>query len=185
MAFEPFVPPAKNWAPQTSGLTHSQLIGIASVVSFWAVLEGVLQEALVKLTQSPLALGQALTEDLGPDNRLKALKRLCQSWQIVMGHRHPEHTETVAKVAAVGTWIEKNKNRRNQIAHWQWMRQSDQKVLGFKYTMKVGTVQNPTQSFLTANTSDFAEFAEQIKLKTEELIELLKPLERLPAWPRK
>ncbi len=185
MAFEPFVPPAKGWMPETSGLTHSQLIGIGSVVSAWAVLEAVLQEALVSLTQAPLSLGQALTEDLGADNRLKALKRLCQSWEIAMGDRYPEHLTTLKKVAAIGTWIEKNKGRRNQIAHWQWIRQSDEKALGFKYTMKISSSPNANQSFLTAKTADFAEFAEQIRIKTEELINELKPLAQLPAWPRK
>jgi hypothetical protein len=185
MAFEPFVPPAKGWAPETAGLTHSQLIGIASVVSAWAVLEGVLQNVLVVLTQAPLALGQALTEDLGPDNRLKALKRLCQSWEIAAGGRYPEHMPALASVAAVGTWVEKNKGRRNQIAHWQWLRQTDDEVLGFKYSMRIGSPEKPSSgSFLTAKTTDFSVFAEEIRLQTEKMINLLEPLEKLPAWPR-
>jgi hypothetical protein len=140
---------------------------------------------LVVLTQAPLALGQALTEDLGADNRLKALKRLCQSWEIAMGGRYPEHLATLAAAAEVGNWIEKNKGRRNQIAHWQWLRQSDEKVLGFKYSMKIGSRDKPSSgTFMVADTTDFANFAEQITLITEKLIDLLKPLEALPAWPR-
>lgn len=185
MAFEPFIPPAKGWAPQTAGLTHSQLIGIASVVSAWAVLEGVLQHALVLLTQAPLALGQALTEDLGPDNRLKALKRLCQSWEIAMGDRYPEHLPTLSATAKIGNWIEKNKVRRNQVVHWQWMRQSDEHLIGFKYSLKVGSRDKPSSgTFMTAQTGDMAAFAKQISAETDNLINLLAPLETLPSWPR-
>ncbi len=184
MAFERFVPPPRGWAPNTCGLTEPQLIGIGSVVSAWAILESVLQDALVTLAQSPSTLGQALTEDLGPDNRLKALKRLCQTWQIIMKVRNREQSEMLDELAAVGVWIEKQKGLRNKIAHWQWMRQSDQKVFGFKYSTKP---EDPAHSinFMVAETADFAKFAEQIRDKAAELIELVRDLRKLPTWPER
>ena len=185
MAFEPFIPPAKNWAPETAGLTHSQLIGIAHVVSSWAVLEGVLQHTLVTLTQAPLTLGQALTEELGADNRLNALKRLCQTWLIGMGDRYPEHSAVIAKVDEIRKWTVAEKGLRNKIAHWQWVRQTDETVLGFKYTMKVSADPSTIQSFMTANTTDFAAFGNEIVKKTEELIELRAQLDSLPTWLRR
>ena len=185
MAFEPFTPPAKGWAPPTGGLTHSQARGIGHVVSAWAILEAVLQHTLVTLTQAPLTLGQALTEDLGPDNRLKALKRLCQTWLIGMGDRYPDHSAIVAKVDEVRKWIEGQKGLRNQIAHWQWIRQTDEKVFGFKYTMRVSSDPTTSQAFLTADTKDFTEFGEAINEKTDELIELRNKLDGLPTWPHR
>ena len=185
MAFEQFVPPPQGWAPPSAGLTHSQLMGIGAVVSAWAVLEAVLQDALVALAKSPLTLGQALTEDLGPDNRLKALRRLCQTWQIIMKGRNAEQSEMLDEVAAIGVWIEKQKGLRNQVAHWQWMRQTDHLAFGFKYSTKPANPAGTATNFMTAHTTDFTDFAGEISDKAGELIELIADLRKLPPWPER
>ena len=63
-----------------SFITEEQRAEIMLVIQGWALLETMIQKIACALAQSPLHLGQALTEDLGPDHRLKALRRLCKSW---------------------------------------------------------------------------------------------------------
>src|SRR5262245_19243164 len=120
--------PGSWWAPSTSHLTSEQATAIADVIINWSVLEVVLQDLLVALTQSPTALGQALTEDLGPDNRLKALKRLARTWIALLSSpswvdsKNSDFIKALDDCQALATWIAMAKARRNQIAHWTWFR---------------------------------------------------------------
>jgi hypothetical protein len=190
MPFEPSFPPPKEWAPPGAGLTFPQLSAIGAVVTTWAVIETVVQQLLFVLVQSPDKLGQALTEDLGPDHRLKALRRLCRDWEGFLEWRHSELTEMISCVREVRTyaaWIEKNKNRRNQIAHWQWMRMSDARMMAFKYTLKPPP-ENPKDgdSHISVSPEELMAFAEEISEKASAMILALRRLSReLPAWPRR
>lgn len=183
MAFKPFFPPPENWAGPGAGLTEKQLGGIGAVVSAWSILDAVTQEALVDLAQSPRTLGQALTDDLGPDNRLKALKRLCETWLIIMPGRNAELAGFLEGLEDLRKWVQENKGRRNQIAHWLWMRQSDDKMLGFKYSTRPHNAKAPAGTSLTASPDDFWDFAKLINQKTDALIEIVRDLRRLPSWP--
>ena len=98
------------------------MIGIGTVTTAWAVFETAIQMALCELVQSPPALAQALTDDLGPDNRVKALKRLCASWAAALRDDRDAERQTISAVADCAKWFERNKAKRNQIIHYCWFR---------------------------------------------------------------
>lgn len=185
-----FRKPGNWWTPAGGILTEQQACALADVITEWSVLEIGLQKALCVLAQAPLALGQALTEDLGPDNRIKALKRLAHTWQGVSRRLEPSETERIAlaECLMLATWITQVKGRRNQIAHWSWFRSSEEELFGFKYrTRPIATYadqKNLPQTDIIETVTGLKEFAGQINFAAERLHRAADALQKLPTWPR-
>lgn len=190
MPFEPSIDPPKGWAPSGAGLTHTQLRLIGQVTTGWAILEIALQHILITLTQSPDHLGQSLTEDLGPDHRLKALNRLCRHWQNYLEPNPPkdESLDVLAQTKSCGAWIQKNKDMRNRVAHWWWSRASDELMFCYKFTLKRHAADEGAEigNFAYVKNEELEEFASEISEKTTLMLWLWKMLDKkLPTWPRK
>lgn len=174
--------------PASGFLTEQQATAVADVITEWSVLEIGLQKALCELAQAPMALGQALTEDLGPDNRIKALKRLAQTWQS-QSSISDDHRTALAECLTLATWITKVKARRNQIAHWIWIRANDTEMFGFKYSTRpfdtYGDPKGRPQTSITETVEGLTEFAGQINYAAERFHRASEALETLPTWPRR
>ena len=141
--------------------------------------------ALCNLIQSPDVLAQALTDDLGPDNRVKAMKRLCATWNA--GLREDRDTErgAIRKIAACGVWFEKNKGKRNQIIHYCWMRSSDEEIIGWKHNTRPHFTEEKYRArAIKFRTTELTQFAREITLKADELLGLVQEIETLPPWPK-
>jgi hypothetical protein len=190
MPFEPNFPPPKKWAPEGAGLTHRQLAAIGAVITTWALLEATVQQMLFTLAQSPSWLGQALTEDLGPDHRLKALRRLLRTWERLLGYNdgHEAELEKVHSARALAIWIEKNKDRRNRVAHWLWNRASDEEMYAFKYTLKgggSGVGLEEAGLWIETTADELMSFAEEIRAKVDAIAMSVEDLRTLPTWPER
>ena len=184
MEFESRIDPPSLWASTYAGLTHSQMIGIGSVASTWTILEIATQQALCLLAQTPSALGQALTDDLSPDNRIKALKRLCDTWLAAFGDGREQEIAAIDETLAVCKWFERNKARRNQIVHYFWLRKSDDEMIGSKYSTKPMFADRVhRERYLVMKTTDLSEFAAEISVQADNLLGLTLRLGLLPSWP--
>lgn len=187
MPFEPSFAPATDAFASQFGLTIDQLASIGAVVVTWSHLDMLQQDILCLLAESPLTLGQSLTEDLGPDNRLKALKRLCLTWESAIGDRHPEILEALTTVRLVTAWMENNKTMRNKVAHWIWLRMSDAEMVGWKFSAKPQHLYgaSPADSrSMTIKSKDLFDLADQIKAQTTKLVHVVGALQVLPTWPK-
>lgn len=185
-----FRKPGNWWVPASGHLTERQATALADVITEWSVLEISLQKVLCILAQAPTALGQALTEDLGPDNRIKALKRLAQTWKL--SHRRDQFTVeqniALTDCLILATWIAQVKGRRNQIAHWSWQRSNDEEMFGFKYSTRPAATyadqKNIPQTNITETVSALISFSEQINFAAHRLQLASEMLQTLRAWPR-
>lgn len=183
------MPPPKGWAPSGAGLTYTQLRLIGQVITTWAVLEVAIQHMLFTLAQAPDVLGQALTEDLGPDHRLKALDQLCRRWLTLLRDREPddECVKLIDQTQGCVKWTKSNKDLRNRYAHWWWSRISDDQMSCHKYTLKAhahGAGEIDNHAWVMNNETEA--FANEISERTTEMLWLLKMLQKkLPTLPHK
>lgn len=160
------------------------MIGIGSVASTWTILEIATQQALCLLAQTPSVLGQALTDDLGPDARIKALKRLCDTWLSVFGEDRDQEIAAINETLAVCRWFEQNKAKRNQIVHYFWLRKSDDEILGSKYSTKPLIADKVQRDrYIVMRTTDLTDFAKEISAQADALLGLTLRLGLLPSWP--
>lgn len=185
MQFESSFTPPTGWAPESAGLTVTQLAAIGFVMTTWATLETIYQHTLFVLAQSPDMLGQALTEDLSPDNRSKAMKRLCASWKLALGDRFPEQTEALDKALEITKWIDTNKAERNHLAHWNWLRNDDESMFGFKYHLKPVDLSDNRPRGALRKHEDVFKFGTEIARQAGALLELQPAFDALPSWPQK
>jgi hypothetical protein len=167
------------------GLDEEQRADVMLVIQGWSLLESFLQKLLTTLAQSPLLLGQALTEDLGPDHRLKALRRLADSW---LWRLNPETMgEAIGQLREVkdlAKWIKSNKDSRNQLVHWQWGALDDEHLICFKYTLKPPpqSADFDPEAFGRTTITDIIEFAREIDAMNDRLQNATEVLEQLPPW---
>ena len=141
MGFNPHGPSPIESLPNSIWLTYRQLSAIGAVVATWSWLELQMESTLEKLVQSPSHLSQSLTIDLGPDPRLKAIKRLSATWRAAL---HGKHDALLDEIDDWVKWISKNKTERNIVAHYIWMRTNDTNMLGFKYHTQPNAGATPT-----------------------------------------
>jgi hypothetical protein len=134
------------------------------------------------LAQSPIDLGQALTEDLGPDHRIKAAKRLCRAWQIMLPRDHELQT-VLANTRQTLNWAKKNKDDRNKLVHWQWIGLGESELYCFKYTLRPPPEDDPAESaFQKTEIDDIKRFCVEIGKQSEVMRGLISKLETLPPW---
>jgi hypothetical protein len=148
------------WLPQDNRLTEQQLASIGSVLTEWSVMDIQIQSILSMLAVSPLALGHFLVDDLSPDNRLKAIKELVKTHRENLGAIDLAKVEEwFGKLDSLTLWIKKNKGLRNQIAHWAWIKHTDEIIHGFKFSPRNVSEFNHVELSL----DDLKKFAENIR----------------------
>lgn len=163
-------------------LTNKQLAAIGSVVAVWSWLDLEIENLMATLAQGDAMLIQALTEDLSPDNRLNALRRLITTWERACPTLSEEHKAAFAKAREVIRWVAANKARRNRIAHSLWSRTDDETMFGWKHHImprdsgKVGSFEKITTSEITA-------FSKEIGRQQANLSLAMQVLKLLPVWP--
>ena len=105
----------------------SQLQAIGRVTSTWSVLEHVIEIALARLALAPDFPALALTNDLGIDNRIKALRAL-------IALHHERYREQIIPHALIETLqklpgqIATLKDQRNRVTHLVWTRWSETRM---------------------------------------------------------
>lgn len=174
--------PEHWWLPVSGRLTTNQKAGIGAVVTEWSVLDIQLQTLLCELAQSPDTLGQALTGELGPDNRLKALERLVETWRSILRPVNlAKHHEDLEEITAILKWVKVSKGLRNQIAHWAWIRTTDDEMLGFKFTTQPNRSKGP---HLVMQVERLFAFAAEINEWAYRAMAATSRCQHMPAFPR-
>lgn len=179
MAFDPRGPSPIQSLPDSTWLTYRQLSAIGAVVATWSWLELQMESALEKLVQSPSHLSQALTIDLGPDNRIKAIKRLTATWRAAMQGKNEQLFDEIEDWAK---WISKNKTERNIVAHYIWFRANDAEMFGFKYHTQPKSGATPTAA---KTVTEIEDFSDEIGKRVVQGNVIVSKLREFPDWPEK
>lgn len=180
MTFDPTHGSPIPGVSNTSWPTINQAAAIGSVVVAWNWLDLALETLLATLTKSDEMLTQALTEDLSPDNRLKALRRLALTWQRVAPLDQAQ-VALVEEIRAISKEVASLKSERNRVAHGLWMRSDDETMFRWKHHIAPVAEQERTSEH--KKTSDLLGLTEQIgqlagRAAAAELI-----ARDLPAFP--
>lgn len=179
--FDPHDPHPVPGMPNSSWLTVNQLASIGSVVAAWSWMDLALESLLSTLVQSDDFLSQALTEDLGPDNRLKATKRLVRAWQQALLDPTERQIRLFEEVLELTKWIAANNGKRNQIAHWIWVRSDDEKMFGWKHHVVAAPDNARPNSEITK--SSIIDFSKEIGIAAGRLAAVERVARDLPPWP--
>ena len=182
MSFDPFTPSPIAGLPDKSWLTTRQLAAIGSVLAVWSWIDVETQNLLCRLIKTDSMLAQSLTEDLGPDNRIKALKRLLKTWDHAIYDKNEFRKASLDEALAITKWIERNKSLRNQIAHWVWLRSDDETLFGWKHhTMPFLTEdQRPN---IERKVTEIEEFAQESGKIVVRMNAAYHSFGNLPDWP--
>jgi hypothetical protein len=186
MTFDPSHPSPVPGITDTAWPTINQLAAIGSVSAAWSWLDLGIEALLARLIEGDEMLAQALTEDLSPDNRLKALRRLVVTWERVVRNLTDDHRAVLAEVREIVTWVARNKGKRNEIIHWVWMRTDDEKLYGWKHRMMPTTQAERPNRYMTK--TEILEFSREIgamagRVGAAELAaRQLPPFPKPPSW---
>lgn len=115
--------------------TDAQFEAIGRVAANWAVLEFALELVILHLGLVPDHPGLALTNNLGIDNRLGALRTLIKVHKVRYRNRIIAE-ETLARLSSACRQIAELKDRRNKVIHYVWFRQSDERLFAHRFTTK-------------------------------------------------
>jgi hypothetical protein len=169
-------------------LSDEQRSQLMLAIQAWAAVDTFIEKLICRLAKAPLSLGQAVTEDLGPDHRLKALRRLALSWRFALrpAEDWSEQRARIDEVSAFARWAAINKGSRNQLVHWHWGRINDAEISGYKHTMKppAGPPGEPYK-FVKVRMLDVEMFTSEINAMSQRMYRIERKLLTLPAWPEK
>ena len=158
-----------------------QLAALGRLSVAWAVLDAAIQTLLCSLAQAPHHLGQALTEDLGPDNRVRALKRLAESYLYMLQNMSDDpRIQFLHEVKCLATWFQTNKTLRNKIAHWIWFSAENGDLFGFKFTTQPRS--SDYGPSMTLRMDELISLIEGADEHTALAFGLMGKAETLPAW---
>jgi hypothetical protein len=136
-------PWATTFLSEFSRLKPAQFEAIGRVAATWSVLEWLIEVALARLSMVPPFPGRALTNDLGIDNRLRALKTLVELHRTRYRYALVDYS-TLEHFSALITEIAKLKDRRNRVVHRIWTTRAHGKMFGIRF--RVGAAVEPISS---------------------------------------
>lgn len=182
MTFDPHWRSPLQGLPDSAWPTINQLAAIGTVVNAWSWLDLAVQNLLCRLVQSATHLSQTLTEDLSPDNRIKALRRLAHTLDSVFLNITGEQAAAIAEIDAVAKWMAANKAKRNNIAHYLWLRNTDEKMFGWKYSLAIRDDHSRPELMLAWR--DLVTFSEEIGAMITRVDAVEKVVRNWPDWPQ-
>lgn len=102
-------------------LTDRQYAAVGRVAVTWSLTEYLMERTLGRLAMSPSMLGYVLTDKLGPDNRINAIKSLVHVHRVRYGSQLvPE--AILAGVETILPTLFQMKSDRNYVVHSVWSR---------------------------------------------------------------
>jgi len=113
--------------------TERQYAAIGRVVATWSEVEFALESILSRLALTPALLGFVLTDKLGPDNRIGAIKSLIHVHQTKYAGVLVDQG-ALAQISGLLKTVRKMKDDRNFIAHTVWSRATDDFMSHFDAT---------------------------------------------------
>src|SRR5437867_317268 len=110
-----------TFIPEQHRLTRRQFAAIGRVAVTWSEVEWCMESILARLALAPSLLGYVLTDKLGPDYRLSAIKSLLH----VHRTKYANDLVDAGVLSAISDLlpaIRKMKDARNFIVHSVWSR---------------------------------------------------------------
>jgi hypothetical protein len=118
-------PESERVLNQPSGrLTDRQAAAIGRVAVLWAEAEWAMQRLIGRLAQVPSLLGYILTDKIGPDNRIGAIRSLINVHKVKYQSKLIDE-DLLTEIADYMTSIGNLKDDRNFVVHSVWAYASD------------------------------------------------------------
>lgn len=109
--------------------TTAQYALLGEAVVDWSIVDLLVESLIARLARAPDFPMLAVTKRLGAEARNGALQALAEMHEQRYGGRVLA-SEAVANVADIRRQLQSLKPFRNRVAHWIWMRQTDDKLFG-------------------------------------------------------
>ncbi|MEW9804877.1 hypothetical protein [Mesorhizobium marinum] len=161
-------------------LTDVQFALIGRIAVQWTRCENVLQEILASLAWAPRYFGRALTNSLGPDNRIGAIKSLCMIHEKQMLCQVVS-LEQITKIRQIAVRFDALKGERNKFIHWSAIRKDDDNL--FFSPLKSLPADPKGGDCMLASNAEMLAFSEAIATLTYEMMLVEKHLPNLD-WPK-
>lgn len=114
---------------QYSRPTAEQYALLGEAVVDWSIIDLLVESLIARLARAPDFPMMAVTKRLGSEARNLALQHLAEIHeQRYRGRALP--ADAVANISEIRKRLKALKARRNQVAHWIWMRQDDEALFG-------------------------------------------------------
>ncbi len=122
-------PRRRGFMDASDRLTERQHAAIGRVAVLWSEVEWAMERILTRLALVPSLLGYVLTDKLGADNRIKAIRALIEVHKIKYAGLIDDAllTEIQEYLASLGTM----KDDRNYIVHSVWAKASETELSRF------------------------------------------------------
>jgi hypothetical protein len=105
-------------------LTDKQYAAVGRVAVTWSLMEYLMERTLGRLAMSPSLIGYVVTDRLGPDNRISAIKSLINVHRVRYGSELvPE--SVLAGIEALLTTLFQMKADRNFVVHSVWSKSGE------------------------------------------------------------
>lgn len=111
-------------------LTGRQCAAIGRVAVLWSEIEYSMERLLARLALVPSLLGYVLTDKLGPDNRIAAIRFLLKVHEGKYQNSLISH-ESLSEIKELLAPLAKMKDERNRIVHSVWIKTSDMHLSRF------------------------------------------------------
>lgn len=151
--------------------SDSQLKAMGRVTSTWSVLEHIIEIALARLALTPQFPALALTNDLGLDNRIKALKAL-------IALHHERYAETILEpslireLEKIPAQIATLKDKRNRLTHLVWIRDNDDVMSGLRPRARTASAVTKAPASQQMTVAEINELADAIQALADTLFVL-------------
>lgn len=154
--------------------TDRQCAAIGRVASTWAVVELGMERILTALSLTPSLLGFVLTDKLGPDNRINAIRSLISVHEGKYGCELVDQV-TLGRIRFLTTVLAKMKEDRNFIVHSVWT-QNGPEHMGRTDITAAARSGRDRSAGPAERISDIEAFANEVQKASDELWRLARQL---------
>lgn len=164
-----------NHASQYSALTEVQYAAIGRAVVEWANVEFLLETMLARLLATPEFLARTYTNSISAVRLQEAIIEAVEIHSHRYGHRLVSR-ELVQQVLDVNNRVSALRAVRNKLAHFCWMRSSDDELFGTSFPGGLPSPKKERREYATLTVRDLTRLNEQSHLLVEELMGIVKQL---------
>lgn len=155
-----------NHTSRFSDLTEAQYLAIGKYVVEWSNVEHLLGVLLGRLIGTPEFLARTYTDLMRAATIQEAILEALELHASRYGHRLLSK-ETVAEITRANTEVTALRAARNKIAHFCWMRSSDDELFGTRFGGGVPTPKKERRNHMVLKLSELA----SLHKKTYALVE--------------
>jgi len=159
--------------------TERQYAVIGRVAATWSVIELAMEQILSRLSLAPSLLGFVLTDRLGPDNRINAIRSLIRVHEQKYGRELVDQA-TLTDLSALLKVIAKMKEDRNFVVHTVW-NQAGPDHLGHTDISAAARSGRDHSAGPAERVSEIEDFADELQKAADRLWQLARKLPSVDA----